>query len=525
MTTTWSVLRNASFRRFWVGGTVSGIGGVVQDVTAGWIMTGLTTAPLYTALLQTAASLPVCVFTLAGGALADTKDRRKLMLVLQSGMFLLAALLGVSAYLEALTAPLLLLLVAAVATGTALVTPATMRTVPDLLTGHDIPKGVTLNSLSVNVARLAGSVVAGILIAQASVGAGFFMNALSFVPLLLVLASWTGVKAAGHLPPERMMGAIFAGWRFVWHSPGLRNVLIRAGLFVLSASAVPSLLPIVARRELHLGPVLFGAFMGTFGAGALVGATLLAWFRERLSSDQLIFATTLLVAGSASAIGLSHELALVFPALLVAGAAWVISVATFGVSTGSSAPEWVLGRALSHYAVMFQGGVAIGSVAWGTLATSTTVSTALVFSTLTGMLSLVASRLWRLPESDPRRLAPAQPWPLPSHEAVGDREQSPVLVTVDYEIDAAQSDAFLNAMNGVRGERLRDGAFEWSLFVDVENPSCYREQFLVHSWLEHLRQHERVTVEDRDTLAGARAFHIGERPPVVSHFALAGGPK
>lgn len=515
---TWSVLKDPIFRRFWIAGALSGIGGVIQDVTAGWWMSSLTSSPLYTALLQTAGSLPVLVLALPAGALADIMNRRRLMLAVLTVLLALAMGLGAFAAAGALSPALLLFLLGLAGVCTTLYTPASMRTVPDLLTGHAIPLGVTLNSSAVNLARLVGGVAAGLLLAHAPVGSGFFANALSFVPLLLVLAWWPGARRESALPPERLPGAMAAGWRYILNSPPLRAVLLRVILFVISASALPALLPVVARHELHLDPLWFGLFLGAFGAGALLGASALGFLRERLHANQIISLATLTIAAASLSLAFARQLTVLFPVLLLAGAAWVMAVSTFGVSTGSSAPNWVLARALSFFMLTFQGGMALGAAGWGACAAGGSTARALIIAAVGGVLGWILSLRFPLPDSDPHQLAPAQHWPTPPHVAPDVRERGPVLVTIAYEIDPVRGDEFRTAMAALRAERLRDGAYEWHLFIDPSNPSRYQEHFLVSSWLEHLRQHERVTKADHATWQAVRAFHTGVAEPEVSHL-------
>lgn len=517
-TSAWSVLSNPMFRTFWIAGLLSGIGAVVQDVTAGWLMMQLAPSPLFTALLQTAGSIPVVLLALPAGALADVLDRRRFMLLLQTLMMLLAATLGVLALRDGLSPVILLGMIAAMSMASALNTPAWMRTVPDVLDGPEIPLGVTLNSTAVNMARTVGGVVAGVLLAQQFRGAGFFANALSFVPLIVVLLLWRGPHRDSQLPPERFPGALAAGWRYVRNSPGVRNVQIRCVLFALGASAVPALLPLVGQRVLKLDAVSFGFFMATFGAGAVVGASALGWLSSRLPSNTLINIATLTMAASLLALGQLREFALLLPVLLIAGAGWVVAVSTFGVATGSNSPRWVLSRSLSFFMLTFQGGVALGSVVWGSVASSLDLATTLSIAGVATTLTLLSSLAFPLFDGEPQRMVPSQFLPAPPQVDLEEQDRGPVLVSVEYRVAPEQSYEFRVRMRAVREERLRDGAFQWFLFIDSSDPELHCEHFLVPSWLEHLRQHERITEVDTEVLRMTRAFHRGPEPPLVRHL-------
>jgi hypothetical protein len=136
-------------------------------------------------------------------------------------------------------------------------------------------------------------------------------------------------------------------------------------------------------------------------------------------------------------------------------------------------------------------------------------------------LSLAAMGRYRLKLEDEIDLTPSPHWPEPVLSMNPSPDSGPVLVTIEYAIDPARAREFVSAMQGVRSLRLRDGAYRWGLFNDPAQPARYVETFVVASWAEHLRQHERVTVADRETEDVARAFHVGATPPVVSHLISA----
>jgi MFS family permease len=519
--TAWSVLRFPMFRAMWLGSVAAGIGAVVQETTAAWLMTTLTTSPLPVALLQTAASLPVVLLALPAGAIADIVDRRRWMLGIQSLQVVLALMLGVLAAKGWLSAAALLILVFLQGCATALFTPASMRTVPDLLHGPDVPLGVTLNSTAVNIARAVGAALGGFVLATAFPGAGFLVYALLLSIPLTVLFHWSGAPRSSALPPEPVGGAILSGMRYARHSAGVRVVLLRAFSFAIFGGAIPALMPVVARRELGLDSLRFGLLTATFGAGALLGATLLAPLRQKLPLDRLMIAMTIVLAASAAGLALIRDLLWLAPVLVIGGAAWVTMVASFGVATGSGSSPWVLARMLSLYLLVFQGGSALAAAFWGSIATEWSTSAALLGAGAGLILHLAAIRIWPMPAPAPHRLTPSQHWPDPPAVTTAHDPDGPVLVTVDYEIQPDAAPGFLRAMVQVEQERRRDGAYLWNLFADLEHPGHYHEHFLLPSWVDHLRQHERVTHADRESESAARAFHQGPDGPVVRHYVTA----
>lgn len=515
--TAWVVLERPLFRAIWISGVISGVGSVVQEVSAGWLMTTMTTSPLPVALLQTAMSLPVLFLAIPAGALSDIVNRRWLMIGLLGSLSMLALSLAKMAYSGSMTPESLLGIVFAMGALNAFYAPASMRTVPDVLEGPEIALGVTLNSTAVNIARFVGATLAGLVLAYAARGSGFLINALTFVAPLLVLTMWSGPKPVSTLPNEGLLSAMGSGLRYARHSKSIRAVLVRCLMFAVFGSAIPALMPVVAKKELHLDAMWFGVLTSMFGLGALLGATVLAPLRKKMDLDALLVAMSLILAGTAVGLGYVRSLPLLGVILVIGGAAWVSMVASFGVATGSSAPAWVLARMLSLYMLVFQGSNALGSAAWGQLSALKGVDWALSMAGAGLVISALTRWLWPIPKVSPASQAPSQHWPTPPL-VVAEEGQLPVLITVAYQVDDSDVARFVALMVQVRLERLRDGAYHWGLFTDPERPGEYLEHFLLPNWLEHLRMHERVTVGDRDVETEVRRFHRGEGGPVVRHY-------
>src|SRR5216110_2576073 len=224
----------------------------MHDTSAAWLMTGLAPSPLMVSLMQTATSLPFFLLALPAGALADIVDRRRLLLVTQAWMLVAATVLGVSTVAGHTGPWLLLSLTFGMGLGNALNAPAWQATTPDLVPRAELPAAVALGGISVNVARAVGPAMGGLLVGAAGAGPVFLLNAASFLGVLVVLASWRRERKPTQLPPERVIGAMRAGARYVRHATGYHAVLVRSAAFVLSASAVWALLPLVARTQLGL---------------------------------------------------------------------------------------------------------------------------------------------------------------------------------------------------------------------------------------------------------------------------------
>jgi quinol monooxygenase YgiN len=181
-------------------------------------------------------------------------------------------------------------------------------------------------------------------------------------------------------------------------------------------------------------------------------------------------------------------------------------------------PSWVRARALAAYLLVFFGSLALGSLTWGTVASFVGLRTALALAAVGAALSTLLRRRFPLRGGEDLDLSPSRHWPIPGVEIDIDSDQGPVLVTVEYRVDPERLDDFRRAMEQVGRARQRDGAYYWDLFVDTAEPGRLLEIFLSDSWLEHLRQHERVTEDDRFLESQARRFAVEARPLRVDHL-------
>ena len=514
----WAPLRRPTFRAIWLGGLASNVGTWMQNVGAAWLMTSLAPTPLLVALVQAASSFPSFLLAIPAGALADVVDRRRLLLGSLAWLTASSALLTALAFADLVTPSALLALTFAIGVGSALVAPALLAVVPELVPREEIPSAVSLNGISMNLARAAGPALGGATVAAAGVGAAFLANALSYTGVIAAIARWRRPPREGRLPPEDLLGAMRAGLRYVRHSPPLQLVLVRVAVFVLPGSAVWALLPLYAREQLALGPAGYGLLLGFFGAGAVTAGVALPTLRTALGAQRLTTVSALGFAAALLALGAAPSLPVAAPALAVAGAGWLAQLTTLSAAAQLVLPAWLRARGLSVYLLVLMGGMALGSAAWGAGAESLGVPRAFELAGAAVALSRLFVWRLRLPDGPGPDLAPAPRWPDPELGIAVDAERGPVLVTVAYEVDPADADDFARAMRALGRIRRRDGALRWGLWADTARPRIYLESFVVESWLEHLRQHERMTAADRAVQAQARVYHRGAAEPRVTHY-------
>ncbi|KTE16703.1 MFS transporter [Sphingopyxis sp. H115] len=512
-------LENPVFRALWIATVVSNIGTWMHDVGAGWLMTSLSPDPLMVALVQAATTFPMFVLALPAGALADIVDRRKLLIGAQ--LFGLVAAMTLAAITLAgfTTAWILLVFTAAIAMGAAFSAPAFQAIVPELVPRPALQQAVALNSLGVNIARAIGPALGGLIIAASGPAAVFAANALSILGILAVLARWRRVAPDRHLPAEHMVGAMRAGLRYALRAPELQVVLIRSVGFFLFASGLWALLPIIARRDLELGPLGYGGLLTFMGLGAITGALVMPKLRGKMGANAITLAASILLAVAMAGLSQAGVFATAAAALFVAGLAWIAMMASLNGGAQATSPGWVKARALAIYLLVFQGSMAAGSTLWGSVASSIGVPSTLLVAA--GLLAAVGLTLaWRFPldRASTLDLAPSAHWPAPLVDGTVEHDSGPVLVTIEYRVDPAKVSDFFAAMQEMRRIRRRDGAIHWGVYEDTSQPGTVVETFTVESWLEHLRQHDRVTNADRIQQEALAAFRSEDTPPVARHF-------
>jgi predicted MFS family arabinose efflux permease len=405
--------------------------------------------------------------------------------------------------------------------GSALTFPAFQAIQPDLVPAHEFRQAFALSSLTFNVGRAVGPAIGGLVVAVAGAGWVFLLNAISFLAIVGVLVWWRQPVNEMDLPVETFGGAVRAGIRYAMHSPNLRGVLHRTALFCFPAAALQALLPVVARNRLGLSSGGYGVLLGCFGVGAASAAVIRPRLDERFDHDQLLFGSSLGVAGALVVEGTSHVTWVVGVAMFVGGLAWATALTSTGVASFSALPEWVRARGMGLYLIVLAGGVAMGSAVWGALAGwSLTMANVIAAGVL--LLTLTTSRKWRLGTVtglDLRLVATDDPMvTMVPHPTDG-----PVLVTVTYEVPGDDVHDFAEAMRLVERHRRRTGAYRWGLFRDLANPHQFIETFVVESWGEHLRQHRRTTVNADRFLDPVRRYLAGA--VVVTHYLSVYSPR
>ncbi|MDX8490738.1 MFS transporter [Mesorhizobium sp. VK22B] len=507
--------RHGIFRAVWSASLVSNFGGLIQGVGAAWMMTTIATSSYQVALVQASTTLPIMLFALIAGAIADSFNRRKVMLVAQSFMLVVSALLTVFTWFGWMTPWTLLAFTFLIDSGTALNSPSWQASVGDMVPRAKVPAAIALNSMGFNITRSVGPAIGGIIVAAAGAAAAFAANAISYIGLIVVLFRWKPEVPAPTLPREALGAAMGAGLRYVAMSPNIAKVLVRGFAFGFSAGAVLALLPLVARDVVKGDALTYGIMLGAFGIGAVGGALISVRLRQLLSSETMVRAAFAGFALCAFNAAVSHDAWQTSAGLLIGGACWVIALSHFNVTVQMSTPRWVVGRVLSIYQTATFGGIALGSWIWGVVADAHGAETALMAAAVAMLAGGAIGLFLPLPQQKTLNLDPLNRFKEPMLGLDLKPRSGPIAIMIEYVIREEDVPEFLATMAERGRIRRRDGARTWTLARDLENPGIWIEHYHTPTWVEYIRHNRRATYADAVVGERIRALHSGENPPRV----------
>lgn len=354
-----------AFRAIWTANLASNLGSMIQSVAAAWLMTELTRSHALIAMVQASTTLPILLFGVFAGAIADNFDRRRIMLAAQGGMLVVSAVLALFSFEGGLAPWSLLGFTLLVGIGTALNGPAWQASVRAQVGRQDLPQAITLNSIAFNLARSVGPALGGVLISIWSVSLAFALNALSYVFLIVVLMRWhPQVERPARTP---MLSAIAVGLRFCATNGPVRRVLLRGACAGYGLAGYSALLPVIVRQRLHGGEIDYGLLLGAFGIASITAALFVSRLRRRFGSETVVGLGSVAFIVGYAIIARAGSVPAAMPAAFVAGMGWVLTLTTLNVAMQVRAPNEILGRCLSIYQAVTFGSMALGAWTWGTL--------------------------------------------------------------------------------------------------------------------------------------------------------------
>jgi MFS family permease len=514
-----ATLRHRPFRALLIGGSIYFVGNAMQAMAAAWLMVELTGSSFLAALVQTAVFLPMFLLALPAGVMADTTDRRRLMLVSLAVQAATVVLLAVLVLIGWAGAQTLLVLTFVAGCCTALLSPSWNSAIVDVVPRHELPQAITAVGISYNAARALGPAAAGWVFAAAGSG---WVFVLAVVGVLSLMESVRRFPPRPHppsrLPAERLWGGMLSALRFARHSETVLAQLVRTAAYSATGSALWALLPVIAQRQLGLGAAGFGFLIGCLGAGAVMTGLVIGRLRTHLGLDRLVAVACLVYAAVMGVAAISTWALLVYSVLVVAGGCWMAAMSTLNTATQTSVPPWVRARATALHTLCALGSFAIGSAFWGALSDIVGLRSALTLAAV-GMLAgpLLARRF-------PLRMgALGEVTQVKTSENLfilhePDPEAGPVAVEISYRIEPDRTEAFLEAVSLLRAPRRRDGATFWRVYRDLSDPTRFVERFIVTSWADYLHQRSRATLADEELEALVREHLQPGQTTRIQHY-------
>jgi len=361
-----AALLSRDFRILWLGAFTSTIGTWMQKIAQNWLVLSLTGSAWYLGLDSFLGELPILLFTLVGGVIADRHNRRLLLISSQVVQLTAAAVLAALVWFDVVRIWHVLLLSCATGFAQAFGGPAYQSLIPSLVPKKDLPNAIALNSIQFNLSRVIGPVLAGLAVASVGIAACFGLNALSF---LAVIAALLALRVP-HVRPATsrpMLTEMQGGLRYVRNEPILVSLIIVATASTFLGLPLQTFLPVLAQQVFGGGVDAYSRMMSCSGAGAVTGALVVAWLGRFEGMGKVLLSLQAVFSLLVIAVAWSRSMPLTYLLLFAAGVATVITTSLVTSLVQFVAPDDMRGRVMSIYMVAFRGGMPLGSLVSGAL--------------------------------------------------------------------------------------------------------------------------------------------------------------
>jgi predicted MFS family arabinose efflux permease len=485
-----------AFAIVWTASTFALIGIAMYDTASGWLMTTLDLNPFDVSLLHTATTLPIFLFTLPAGAIADIVDPRRMIIAISFAITALMAIFAAVVALDFVSPALLLLTTFILSAAWSLNTPAWLSITPQLVPKPVMPGAMAAHSVGYNLSRTLGPALGGFIIVRYGAATALSIFAGANMAVIAALMWWRAPgRQKASLPAERLSSALRTGLRHTANNRLMWATLVRTLAIYPFTAAYWGLLPLIARRT-GPGAEHYGILLSAISVGAILGSLGHEKLRRKFGADRLLAASTILSASAMALFAVAQDLPISLCACLMAGVAWINTLTCLYTSAQNVLPDWVRGRGLAVFLTVIYGTMTLCSAAWGEIAARSGLTTALLIAAAGAIIAIPFTWRWKLQQGS-LDLSPSQHWTLPETREEIDNDRGPVLVKIEYRIDPKDSAAFVRALDELGFERRRDGAFAWGIFEDAGDLGRYEEAYLIESWLELMHLRERVTNADR----------------------------
>jgi len=526
----WTALRNRTYRAIWFASLISGICASAHGMAVAWAMNQLSHSALFLSMISTFTSLPFFLCTLPAGALADIMDRGRLVTIMQIWLAAAAGGLAVLGWLNLLNGYLILLFVFLIGVGSAFNAPAFCSLLTDMVSGEELPSATVLNGLQLDLSGMTGSALGGALIPLIGTNTIFAANGAAFLLINLALLRWRQPTGQPQSAVENVFQSFATAVRYVRYAPGMQVILVRQILFSLLVAAIPTLLPVVGLRELHIGPAELGLLYTSMGAGSVItGAFILPWGRTRYSPNTLTKVAAYLLALVMLLLAFVRQTWLLPLIAAFGGIGWTASANELWLAGQRAMPAWARGRMNATVIMFSQGATALGGVIYGTAAQTWNAATVLVAVAAVILALLITFRLFSVPLSiDFTKELSVEPGPiapfLSNFIHVPQPRDGPVLITIDVQLGATGGPELDSFVNELRLIYLRNGAYSWQLFADPTRSNHFHVQIMMPSWSQYLLLCERITKAEKLLIDQAQSLHVGENPPKIRMYIRVNKP-
>jgi len=521
-TSTWLALRNPVFRKLWMAMVVSGSCIGAHNTAIYWALNSLGASTVLISMMATVSALPYTLFTLPAGAIADMVDRKKILLGVQLWHASLAIVLAVLWMAHLLNPYLILASAFLFSAGFAVGSPAHSSVIAEMVSAEELGSAYTLAGLQMDVSGIIGPLLAGLLLPLAGASFIFGANGLGFLLMFLAVLQWKRVRTQSNLPLESFFESLTTAIRYVRYTPGIKILMARHTLFSFFISVIPSLMPVVGLKELHLKASHLGYLFTSMAVGSVISsAFIVPWARARYSPQRITTFANLVLILDCCLMAFVHRPGVFLVVAALGGIGWTLSASELWVASQRAMPDWARGRMNATMVVVANAATALGGVIWGLAAHHAGVVPTFLGSAVLALVVMIIVRT--VPalqisidftkslsfESAPmtifsQKLDPSR---LPAPK------DGPVSITAEFKVDPSRRNECIDLMRDARMIFLRSGAYRWHLYEDLNEPNKFRMEIVVPSWKQHLLQRERMTKNEKDVLLKLSSLRTDPNPP------------
>ncbi len=521
-TSTWTALGNPIFKRLWLAMVISGSCIAAHNTAIYWALNSLGASTVLISLMASVSALPYALFTLPAGAIADMVDRKKILLAVQLWQASIAIALAFLWMAHLLNSYLILASAFLFSAGFAFGSPAHSSVIAEMVSAEELASAYTLAGLQMDISGIIGPLLSALLLPLAGVSFIFGANGLGFLLMFLAILQWKRARAQSNLPLENFFESLTTAIRYVRYTPGIKILLTRHALFSFFISIIPSLMPVVGLKELHLKASHLGYLFTSMAVGSVAsGAFIIPWARARYSPQRITTFANLLLNISFCLMALVHRPYVFLVVAALGGIGWTVSASELWVASQRAMPDWARGRMNATMVMVAQATTALGGLIWGLAAhyagVVPTFLGAAGFSLLIMIIVRVVPALQISIDFTKNLSFESAPVTIFSQKLDPSRlpapKDGPVSIAAEFQVDPTRRRECIELMRDARMIFLRSGAYRWHLYEDLKQPNKFRMEVVAPSWKEHLLQRERMTKNEKEVIDKLSSLRTDPNPP------------